>query len=283
MSDVHSWRVLDSLQRGGKSVCEDRVGVSGPLAWVIDGATPLSDSPLTNGESDAAWLADRLDSHLRAASLLTSADQSLHQLVEGLLSSIAEDAARDWSHDPVLPPSAALGLVRNHGTWLDYLVLADVTVHVAPQAVTVTDRRVEASTEGAMVVLEHELARTQQHEEAMRSVRPALLASRQADMNTSGGYWVASIDPMAARHALSGRSEIDAATQLLLCTDGFSRAWDTFGLFDGPGEVLTSGLGALEVLRRVRQEETADHQCLRYPRWNVHDDAAALALAPTTN
>lgn len=280
MSDGHSWKVIDTLQRGGKAVCEDRVGVAGPLAWVIDGATPLSDSPLTDGESDAAWLADRLDFHLRRASEAFT-DQPLVLLTEHLLRQVAEDAAHDWSHEPVLPPSAALGLVRNQGSYIDYLVLADVTVHVAPPGLTVTDKRVDASTHDAMVVLERELARTHRHEEAMRVVRPALLASRRADMNTSGGYWVASTDPAAAQNALSGQVAIDAGTRLLLCTDGFSRAWDTFAHCEGPDDVLASGARAQEVLNRIREEEMADVQCVSYPRWSVHDDAAALVLAPS--
>lgn len=283
VTGAHSWQVLDSLQQGGKDVCEDRIGVSGSLAWVIDGATPLSDTRLTDSASDAAWLAERLDYHLRALSRETGENQTLTMITEQLFALVARDAANEWMGEPESPPSAALGLVRNHGTYIDYLVLADVTVHVSPHGPTVSDDRVEASTRDSMALLREELSRTHEHETAMQIVRPSLLASRVADMNRPGGYWVASTDPESAKHAICGRVPSRADTRVLMCTDGFSRAWNTFPHFSDAGEVVVSAHSAREVLERIRNEESADVECVRYPRWNVHDDAAVLILTPSTN
>ncbi|MFL4993046.1 MAG: hypothetical protein ACJ8DV_17385, partial [Microvirga sp.] len=54
---ISRFRSLDRLSLPGSRVNEDGTGLRGPFAWVIDGATGLSDEQLTSGGSDAAWLA----------------------------------------------------------------------------------------------------------------------------------------------------------------------------------------------------------------------------------
>jgi hypothetical protein len=47
-------------------VNEDIAGSTKTAAWVMDGATGLGDEKLLPGESDAAWLVQRVDAFLRA-------------------------------------------------------------------------------------------------------------------------------------------------------------------------------------------------------------------------
>ena len=59
--------ILASLTNNSRraSANEDAVGFSATAAWVIDGATGVSDKPpLVPGRSDAAWLANQLSSRL---------------------------------------------------------------------------------------------------------------------------------------------------------------------------------------------------------------------------
>jgi hypothetical protein len=55
----------DIFTVAGNVVNEDRAGIAGALAWVIDGATDVVEAPLTTGPTDASWIAETLDSMLR--------------------------------------------------------------------------------------------------------------------------------------------------------------------------------------------------------------------------
>ena len=47
--------IIDIASQGSGAVNEDRTGSAGTLAWVIDGATDLVETPLVGEHSDAAW------------------------------------------------------------------------------------------------------------------------------------------------------------------------------------------------------------------------------------
>lgn len=79
-----------------------------------------------------------------------------------------------------------------------------------------------------------------------------------ADRNVPGGFWVATADPAAAEHALTGRIPVSDVRQVAVLSDGAARAVE-FGLYDGPDvlDILReSGPDALT--RQVRGAEASD-------------------------
>jgi hypothetical protein len=72
----------------------------------------------------------------------------------------------------------------------------------------------------------------------------------------------------------------DATRPLVLLSDGASRLYD---LFDGHTQrdvydAAARGEGAA-LLAELRRIERADSECLRYPRFKVHDDATILVVS----
>ena len=55
---------VDCQTSASGQVNEDRAGAVNDLAWVIDGATDVVETPLTRALSDADWIAGRLDAAL---------------------------------------------------------------------------------------------------------------------------------------------------------------------------------------------------------------------------
>jgi hypothetical protein len=104
------------------AVNEDAIGATGTAAWVIDGATGVSDlPPLVSGLTDAAWLAAQLNEKLHAAFARAPIDPSaalaeIDAKIQAQFSTInllQESTASEQ-------PSAALALS----------VLTDDTVHL---------------------------------------------------------------------------------------------------------------------------------------------------------
>jgi hypothetical protein len=104
---------------------------------------------------------------------------------------------------------------------------------------------------------------------------PQLKAGR-AKRNRPDGYAILE----ASRDALAMPDIIDLGTpaEMLLCTDGYYRAVDHYALHDDAGLMTASAADVAGVLSRLRQEESSDPQCLRFPRFKPADDATAVML-----
>lgn len=78
------------MPRGG-AVNDDALGCTAQAAWVIDGATSIGRSVL-GVESDARWLAQAVDRHLRLL-LEVEPEQSSETLLRRLLNDIRATSA----------------------------------------------------------------------------------------------------------------------------------------------------------------------------------------------
>lgn len=123
------------MPRGG-AVNDDALGCTAQAAWVIDGATSIGRSVL-GVESDARWLAQAVDRHLRLL-LEVEPEQSSETLLRRLLNDIQGDfraqSGRDW-HDLEDMPAACLSLLRIRGGEIELLNIGDSRILVeAPTA-----------------------------------------------------------------------------------------------------------------------------------------------------
>lgn len=272
-----SWQAVDSVSQakpGG--VTEDLAGTEGPVAWILDGASAVTDDHLAHGHpSDACWLVERLDRALRD---LAGSGADLERLVAQAIASVAEAATKEWDRRPDVPPSAALGVVRRDGDGVECSVLADVSVVVrTPRGVAeVCDRRVDHTSAPVLAAMAGHLTGGVPYEQVLTEIRPLLAAHRQVHMNTDGGYWVASLDESAASRSL--RRSYRGVDEVVLATDGFMRALRPFGLLPGLAALFEPDLRLADVADQIRSAELADPDTRRFPRWSRHDDLLAIRL-----
>jgi hypothetical protein len=88
--------------------------------------------------------------------------------------------------------------------------------------------------------------------------------------NHDGGYWIASDDPRAALHSLTGRyslAEPAGPRRVAPVSDGIERAITHLHLYGGWRELLDSlfDLGIPATIARIRNAELADPSALRHP------------------
>jgi len=154
-------------------------------------------------------------------------------------------------------PSATVVVLKLREHSVDYLVLADsVLVLDLPNELRVVSDDREAKVGRRFRAQMDSIPNgTPEHEEAHREY----VENRRAHRNRSGGFWVASADPLAAEQALTGsvpRTQVHAAAVL---SDGASRLVDRFGLATWEEALKTLDThGPCEVLRQVRDAETND-------------------------
>lgn len=253
---------------------EDFAAASTDAVVLLDGAgtPPGSDSGCVHG---VAWFTRTL-----GASLLARITDDV-PLTDALGNAI--DHVRSLHDDtceldhPGSPSATAIALRVRNGR-LSYLVLADSVlvldrVGEGPEAIT-DDREAQVGRE-LRKPMDALPSGTPEHDDARRTYMEALRASR----NRPGGFWVASVEPAAAEHALTGSVPVEALTSVAVLSDGASRLADRFGVLSWTELVkVLDESGPAELIARTREAENSDPDGRRWPRGKSHDDATAAYI-----
>jgi hypothetical protein len=258
-----------------KVVNEDLVIATPSVAVVLDGASvPLGLE--TGCRHGTTWFVRQLGTRL----LDLIGEEPTRPLAESLARAIEHtgrlhDGTCDLEHPET--PSATVAIVRERerDAVLDYLVLADSTILLGglSEVRAVIDDRIDgvAATHRA-AIHKHPTGSAG----GQRSWAEYTVQLRQ-HRNRSQGFWVASTDPEAAHHAVTGTVACDSLQRAAVLTDGATRMVDRFQLLD-----WSRLLGVLErtgpegLIRWTRAAETSDPVGRRWPRSQRHDDATAV-------
>ena len=258
----------------GQSKNEDFAGAVANAVVLLDGAglSGVDDGGCVHG---VAWYARKLGTSLLGA-LLEDAGGTLTDALASAITEVADlhRPTCDLSHPGT--PSATVVILRERGTDLDYLVLADSTLvleDVETGLAVVTDQR------------EAEIGRRYRAEmDALAGGSPAhakaraeYVAALRGHRNREGGFFVAAADPDVAKYAVTGTAPLATTRSALLLSDGASRLNDRFNQQTWQqtlGLVASNGPSAL--ISAVREAEHSDLQGRRWPRGKVFDDATAV-------
>ena len=281
-------RLAGTISEGSGPINEDGWGFAGTpddvrAAWVLDGVTGINARSYISGTTDTHWLVGQADHHLRH--LAAVGDRSLHDICAAVVDRLSKEfaalAARSPLPDDYDPPAACLLIVKRYRDRWQALRLGDSCL--------LSDMD---DPEGSLFRLvsgpglDRELAREaevhrqkgiSETSELLKTFRTRLLASR-AKRNTAGGYGIFECSPTCLDFAEV--CELPSARRILLCTDGFYRAVDHYGLCSDH-ELLHRGAteeGLKGIMADIRRVERDDADCRRFPRLKPADDATAVAL-----
>ena len=258
---------------------DDACGIAGARAWVIDGATDLHEAPLSGAASDAAWIAQTLNTALSAA---TGED------ARAALRTISADAAARFSaraggaFERWRSPTASMLMIEAAGGAIAGLDLGDCRCFVLDAEGVGHALGGHAGDDEARAA-DAALKRTGGAAPLRDTHTLDLLRAKRGEHNLEGGaYWVFGLQPQCADHARAWRLAPARPAHVLLCTDGFSALVDRYRAYDAATLVraaLESGLQALG--RELRAIEAADASGAKHPRFKASDDATALLLRLT--
>lgn len=265
----------------GRRTGDDRYGFdeAGGAAWVIDGATGVSDLRLFEAEeSDAAWYAAALSRRL----LQLKGEENLEAYFAEVIRDVAVEAraaARfemDEAPRYALPSAAGMWLqVRPDGGRADLVWLGDcVAIVRSPSG------EVEAWGDVNRVDVEIAQNRAWLAAGADPAERLQRLQDARSTLNTPGGFWIFSTHPEAADRISTRAVDVGPGARALLASDGFFRLvyplerYDAGGLLDA---VLEHGVGPL--LAELRAAEAEPDAAMRYGLAKTSDDATAMVLA----
>ncbi len=262
---------------------DDALGATLTRAWVIDGATDLHSEPISGAASDAAWLADYLNTRLFG---LGGNDPS------AIVRSISADAAAAFAalsngrpYEAWASPTASVLMIKelgggriggaDLGDCRCFALGADGAALIAGSKERATDdeqKRARDATKNAGAAA---LLRDPDTVAMLREIR--------ARHNHAGGdYWVFGLQPECADHTRVWHLDLQRPAHVLLCTDGFSALVDRYAAYDAAGLVRAAlDKGLQELGRELRAIETEDAAGARHPRFKASDDATALLVRVT--
>ncbi len=279
-------RLLGAVTEGSGAINEDGFGFVGShedisAAWIFDGVTGINPRNHLGAGSDAQWLVAR--AHERLLSLAAQdlpLNHVLEKLVHGLMADWDEaskglDLPQDYD-----PPAACLILVKRYGKEWRALRLGDSCLLAREHGGNSTI--FAASPNNAF---DHWLTREALKRRAqgvldtgalLQEFAPRLKEAR-ARRNRPDGYSIleCSLDALAVPDFIP----LGTPAEILLCTDGYYRAVDTYGLHDDASLLRASAESVDGLLAGIRAVEAGDHHCLRHPRFKPADDATAVMLS----
>ena len=257
---------------------DDACGFTGPRAWVIDGATDLSDTPLSKRASDASWLAQYLNRRLyepfgndwagSLRELSRQAGESFHMTVK--------QPYERWQS-----PIASMLMVVDRGPRLHGVELGDCRLFALDAD---GGAYAKGGPEGAREAEAAAAAtQTDTHKPLLeRTETLDRLRRSRAAINQPGAEWTFGLDPLCADHARGWFIDLKLPAYLLLMTDGFAVLADRYGAYD-PAGLIRAALerGLQELARELRAIEAADAGGAKHPRFKASDDATALLMRLT--
>lgn len=249
---------------------DDRVGCGHKHAWVIDGATDLSEPGLVGDQGGAAWLATEADR------LFSNASGSMPMMCETIFRGISVAYESVRRRDPQGPweiPRAAFAAVAIEGESLVCAFAGDCAVLLrgacGDSFITELPNREAERAEAASL-----------GEGATASVvrSPAVLKNRRVSRSVPAR--TLSINENASRISTKIRTtKAERGNDVLLMSDGFAALVETYALYEPSGlidAVVERGLPTL--VEELRSTEFEDRLCIRFPRFKISDDATAIWL-----
>jgi len=279
-----------SLAGDRKKQNDDAYGAARMWGWVIDGATDLHDTPISNYASDAAWMATRLSERLAGAAvafdLYGVETDMLREEIKGASNALLEDWLFEWPIDVErwrLPTASALVVSDYEGGALEVLELGDCRCFVLDASGTVHALGGSAAAAITEASAAADAAKHSSGRPLLRDQQTILrLRDKRAQHNLPDGYWVFGLQPDCAEHARAWSVSVARPAHILLMTDGFAALTDRYGAYDA-GNLVQAALdkGLHELGRELRAIEAADAGGAKHPRFKASDDATALLLRLT--
>ncbi|MEP6828331.1 MAG: protein phosphatase 2C domain-containing protein [Aestuariivirga sp.] len=277
---------MGAVTQAGDQINEDAWGMVSSAddvsaAWVLDGVTGINTRNYLPGQTDAVWFVERANLHLRGlAALNISLAEILSLLVERLIqdwNSVSGQIEFPADYDP---PASCLTLIKRYGSLWHVVQLGDCSLLVQK-----ADGTIEIATEHdhdsisiglAARAKELRMGGAVDIKQLLAEFKPQLLAQRKS-RNTVGGLSILKAHHAALEFAKYG--QFGNAVQILLCTDGFYRAVDCYGLYGNDGLMKASAKGVERVLADIRKIESDDPACQRFVRLKASDDATAIVFS----
>lgn len=263
---------------------EDRIYSSENLLVVIDGATGLNGIHLTESDTDAAWLSQRLCSLL--SEWLPDTGSTVPEILKRAAAQIKSELDKmGYDRYDNSYPSAGVAIARLNKNTLECFSLGDV-----PVIITQKDNNLRYICDGALSARDDKVIEEMKkiHEktgctvaQARQQVNDILLKNR-LEMNQEGAYYC--FEPTGAGIDFITHEDIpiEDVSHIALMSDGFYAAVSCFKIINSRKELMRQlAYGKADsILNSLKSMAYEDNDLNRFPRFKIMDDASVIVAKP---
>lgn len=269
---------LQALSNTLKMQNEDIVYGDGSVAWVLDGATGIDGTHISDEASDAYWYVKQLDLHLRMH--LNNYNKSITQILkEGMQHIIQTYKMFEGYHKQIDFPSCAGVIVRKHENILEYYVMADCELLIEKtdrEVLEIVDHRVSryddlAIQDGIQAALERG--------KSLSECKDAMMKQEHITRGMKNvAYFALSDNITAVDEGLSGTIPLLDIKNICLLSDGFAQYFEVMKLCENANQFmkLCKSNSIEELYNRLLNAQQQDAGLDAHPRFKISDDATIL-------
>lgn len=262
-----------------ESKSEDLVGSNNSFFWLLDGATP----PIENKNKELTQIYLNL---LNAALSNHSLEcKSTGILLETSIATVRDIFLKNYNvnSSDYLPYSTAV--IFKVDREIEYSILGDSYLSIVTDktSVTITDDRLKQfAVEERKIVQEMRKSGIDEKSVEYIEARKKLIRAELNFQNVDGGYWIASLNPLAAKESISGTLSLDNCETFFVfaASDGLARIVTHFGAFhdlNSLGNEITR-VGAICIFNMLRSLESDMANFLK-PVSSKNDDASFIIVS----
>ena len=260
---------------------EDIYGITRIGAFVLDGASALTDKNYTPSGNDVYWMVNWWKEYLEENldNTLYSIQEILEEGIDGFNNAYGKFV--DLSTlKPYEQLSAAIAIVRKNGEFLEVYVLGDVEITIED-----SDREIMVITDSSLKNLDDKviqiMGRNEKRKDQLvfkdftQEELDTLILTR-SKLNKPGGYFILSHSKEAINMGIYKTIPVESIERCVLSTDGLvplSFRYSKECLLDRVREK-----GAKELIKELRNLEEADGDKRNIGRLKTHDDATLIYL-----
>lgn len=258
---------------------EDIYGITRTGAFVLDGASALTDKNYTPSGSDVNWMVNLWKEFLEE-----NLDRT-HNTIQEILKEGIDHFNKEYGKyvdistlEPHEYLSAGIAIVRKNGDFLETYVLGDVEITIEDN-----DRELMEITDSSIKNLDDEviqmMGRNKKRESQMvfkdfTQEELDILIENRSKMNQAGGYFILSHSKEAVDMGIYKTLPVVSIKRCLIATDGLvplRYRYTKMSLLDRIREI-----GAKELIKELRDLEEADKSKRNIGRLKTHDDATLV-------
>ena len=271
-------RVTDSLCLQGNINLEDGIGIGNKFAFVIDGATGLGNNSMQSDHSDAELFTQSL---VKQLTVLLNSNDPIEKILKSTIDEIYptfSDYYRTLKHK-YERPSAGICILRILGNELECSRLGDCiyTLKMKDRSYITDDltHLNDLDDEALRLMVELRDSKTQQDR---KGELMDILRKNRKLMNDKNGYWILDLSGEGIDHISTVRYPLKDVDGFSVYSDGMVQAYDTLDMVDSYERLyeLSREIGLKELGRRIFEIQDSDPDCVRYPRFKIHDDTSGI-------
>lgn len=280
-------KIIDkqAISYSEKKYNEDTVGFTKTSAFIIDGASGLTRTNVTNSENDVYWYITQWKEVLKTN---LDADKNLKEILKDSIKIIRSrfySIADKEKVNALDYPSAAIAIVRLRNNNIEYFILGDCSIvlkHVDGKVYYLKDDRVTKLDNLVIKNIIEEYQNNMNEDKIFKGFSEKtldMLRENRLKKNTDTGYWILEFDEKAIDEGIYGSFPATDSVGAVLMSDGFSAAIDNYRLIDVNSIFDYVKIYGLEkIYNSIKDIEEDDIDCIKYPRLKKSDDCSAIHM-----